>query len=279
MRALSGLERVGVGVCYQDGLRPFYASNRDVIDYIEVPAIPGRLGLVQVDGFRVIVHSIHLSPMSASPIDPEVLEEVRGYVARFPTPWWSEHLSFYKVPGHDTQFVLPPIRTEESLDVVCRNVRALMAQVPLPFILENIPDHFQVPGPLATIDDGLFIGEVCRRTGAGLLLDLNHAHITAHNAGLDAADYLLRLPLEQTVEIHVAGSRLQDGILWDAHEEPLKEEMYGLLDLVLQRQDVKAVTLECLPGLPGDVLRGELERLRAAFARAAAARDAVGAGG
>lgn len=263
MQSLKQLETVGVGISYQDALRPFYRENRDRIDFIEVPAIPGRLRSVDVDGFRTILHSIHLSPLSASPLEPSVVASVLEYVDRYATPWWSEHLSFYKVPGHDTQFILPPIKTPESLRVVCEKIDQLTQRVGLPFILENTPDHFQIP--LGTMSDGEFISEVCRRTGTGLLLDLNHAHITAGNRGSDPLAYLRDLPLDQVVEIHVAGSKLEAGILWDAHEEPLKEEIFEMLDVVLTRGTVRAITLECTAALPADVLRGELDRLRGRF--------------
>ena len=62
----------------------------------------------------------------------------------------------------------------------------------------------------------------------GLVLDLAHARVTAHNLGLNPAAYLAALPLERTAEIHLSrpwlpppASRLQAA---DAHEAPGPEE-------------------------------------------------------
>jgi uncharacterized protein (UPF0276 family) len=115
-------------------------------------------------------------------------------------------------------------------------------------LVENMPRW--TPHRPAYVVDPAFITAVIEETGCGLLLDLAHARVAARYQGDPVRDYLARLPLERTVEIHVSGPRpLSDGgpasesTLYDAHE-PLQEADYALLDWVLSRTQPQAVTLE-----------------------------------
>jgi hypothetical protein len=78
----------------------------------------------------------------------------------------------------------------------------------------------------------------------GLLLDLAHARIAAHNRGEDVCAYLSALPLERVREIHVCGPGPdRSGVLQDEHQE-MGEEDYALLDWTLERTHPLVVTLE-----------------------------------
>ncbi len=103
------------------------------------------------------------------------------------------------------------------------------------------------------------ITEVVSETGCGLVLDTGHARVSAARLGLDAHDYLARLPLNQLVEVHVSGPRVRDGRLVDAHE-PLEEIDYALLDWVLKQARPQLVALEYTR--EADALRDQLLRIR-----------------
>jgi hypothetical protein len=131
-------------------------------------------------------------------------------------------------------------------------------------LVENMPRW--VSSRPAYIADPAFISAVVEESGCGFLLDLAHARVAAHHRGELVHDYLLRLPLERLVEVHVSGPRpeppagsqpaddlpagdlLIGGLptgrqLVDAHQ-PMLEEDYALLAWVLARRRPRAVTLE-----------------------------------
>ena len=56
-----------------------------------------------------------------------------------------------------------------------------------------------------TIDETDFLAEVVRRTGCGLLLDVNNVFVSATNHGCDPHRYLADFPLAAVGEIHLAG--------------------------------------------------------------------------
>lgn len=85
-----------------------------------------------------------------------------------------------------------------------------------------------------------FISSVVRRTGCGLLLDINNAFVSATNHGGSAADYFAALPLEQVGEIHLAGHSEQrddeeEPLLIDCHDRPVADPVWALYADVLAR--------------------------------------------
>ena len=57
----------------------------------------------------------------------------------------------------------------------------------------------------STMGEANFLAELARRTGCGLLCDVNNIFVSAHNIGMDSIDYLATLPVGAVGEIHLAG--------------------------------------------------------------------------
>jgi uncharacterized protein (UPF0276 family) len=192
------------------------------------------------------------------------------------TPWLSVHLDLgwtflaYRWPGPS------PVPRALARRWALRSVRLLKkacaAFVPeRPAVLvENIP-HWSRSRPAYTADPA-FISAVVEESGCGFLLDLAHARVAARYQGEPVHDYLLRLPMERLVEVHVSGprpepqadSRSAGGRLVDAHQ-PMLEEDYVLLAWVLERSRPRAVTLEYSKD-PAQIV-AQLARLRAILDR------------
>jgi uncharacterized protein (UPF0276 family) len=179
---------------------------------------------------------------------PGIMDEIRAYLALTESPWFSAHI----VVGD------PDAAPDDVIPWLVRQVRRLEAALKMSVILENMPGQLW--------DGGLFVAapklitQVIEQTGCRLLLDIAHARIAAARLDMDVRDYLARLPLSRTAQIHVCGPRLQDGALFDAHEA-LQEEDYALLDWVLAHTDLQVLTLEYWQ--ERNPLREQLHRLRA----------------
>jgi uncharacterized protein (UPF0276 family) len=146
---------------------------------------------------------------------------------------------------------------DDIFTTICRNTRALGQALPVPLILENL--DYCPGGAYEHICEPDFIRGVLAETGAGLLLDLAHARVSAARLGLPIARYLGRLPLERVAQLHISGPRLYNGVLADAHE-PLQEEDYALLEDVLTATRPHALTLEY--SRDEDALLEQVQRLR-----------------
>ena len=98
-------------------------------------------------------------------------------------------------------------------------------------LLENPSRYLDFEG--GTWHEADFLSEIVRRTGCGLLLDVNNVHVSCVNLALDAHDYLARLPLHAVGEVHLAGHAVEsfeDGatLLVDDHGAPVAADVWSL---------------------------------------------------
>lgn len=90
------------------------------------------------------------------------------------------------------------------------------------------------------MSETLFIRELARRTGCGLLFDVNNVFVSATNLGFAALDYLADFPLECVGQIHLAGHAEQaddegELLLIDSHDRPVADGVWKLFDIVIGR--------------------------------------------
>jgi uncharacterized protein (UPF0276 family) len=272
------LPRLGVGLGYRLPLHEQIHANSAQIDFLEIIsdqylyASPEKTQRLAALGrtWPLIPHGVGMSIGTATPPDPDYLTRLAALVSLVDAPWFSDHLSFCKVPETDIEHLTPLWFTEESLDAVCRNVRQVTNVVGRPFLLENITYYTPLPGN--EMSEAEFTTRVLEETDIGLLLDVNNVWINSVNHGFDPYGFLRAIPLERTVQIHVAGGRRIGDLLVDTHSTPVTDEVWGLLDHVLARAPVRAILLEWDQDWPDfEVLLGHLRHARAAFSASTAA--------
>lgn len=266
---IATLPALGAGLGFRSPFRGELFLHRDDVDFLEITADHyfdppaekrAELELLE-DHFTLIPHGLSLSLGSAEGLDPEYTDRLLDLVRRLDPPWWSEHLAFTRAGGIEIGHLAPLPFTREAVGVVCRNVEAVRRRTDVPLILENITYTVDLPG--AEMDEAAFLAEVLHRSGCGLLLDVTNLYTNAVNHGYDWRRFLDRLPLERVVQLHFTGGHWRGGTLVDSHSAATPEEVWGVLDAVLERAPVKGVILERDENLPpfGDLL-GELARAR-----------------
>ena len=161
------------------------------------------------------------------------------------SPWISWHLAplpalvTFATLRHGIK--LPHAPAERLIRRFIRKVKRLQVDIGRPVILENMPvlpsgrDLFE--------SDPTVISRVIEETGSRLLLDLAHSRIAAQSRRIPVEEYLLSLPLNKVVQVHLAGVREQAGKLYDAHQS-LQEADYALLEWLLPRIRPQWATLE-----------------------------------
>ena len=100
-----------------------------------------------------------------------------------------------------------------------------------------------------------FIRELARRTGCGLLLDVNNVFVSSINHGYSALDYLVDFPLERVGEIHLAGHTEQaddegDLMLIDSHDGPVADAVWKLFEIVVGRRGAMPTLVEWDSNIP-----------------------------
>ena len=267
-----------IGLAYGPGVPDLIVDEPGLVDYVEIPFeqlrhAPATASLQE--RIPLVLHCASMSVAGYLPPSDATLDAILEEAMRTRTPWIGEHLAFISADGlseHDAETALTytvcPQLSEETVERVVQNLAALRPRFPVPLILENSPQYFEVPGSTMNMVD--FIREVAARTDAGLLLDVTHFLITSINTGVDPEQELDRMPLERVVEIHVSGANVQSGTIWDDHATPASAQIFELLARALRRAKPRALTFEYnwSPNFPRNVLLDHIGRARTMLAAA-----------
>ena len=199
-------------------------------NYLGGGSAPACLDAIRSD-YPVSLHGTGLSLGSAEGLDPAHLARVREVVERARPGLVSEHLSFSVAAGNYLADLLPLPLTEEALGIVCRNVAQVQDHLKRRILVENPSTYLQFRH--STIPEWEFLAQVAKRTGCGILCDVNNIYVSACNHGWRASAYLAALPPEAVGEIHLAGHslrRLDDArtLLIDDHGSRVAPEVWAL---------------------------------------------------
>lgn len=224
------------------------------------------------------IHGVGLSIGGGGALDREHLARLRVLCDRYQPESFSEHLAWSSHGGVFYNDLLPLPYTPATLAAVCRHIDQVQAVLARPMLLENPATYLRFDA--SEIPEAEFLAEVVRRTGCGLLLDVNNVHVSCVNAGADPLAYLAGFPLASVEQIHLAGhhaGRDDAGalLLIDAHGSPVADPVWSLFEHVLERTGPLPTLIEWDNDVPDwPVLRAEAE---AAQRRLDAARRAAAA--
>lgn len=197
--------------------------------------------------YPLSLHGVGLSIGGAGPLDKDHLGRLRALVERYEPTLFSEHLAW---SSHDTVYLndlLPLPYTEETLQRVCDHIGEVQEMLQRPMLLEN-PSTY-VAFAETSMSEVEFLREIVRRTGCGLLLDVNNVFVQATNHGFDATAYLDSFPAEHVGEIHLGGhaeDQDEDGaaLLIDDHGREVADPVWALYARALARTGAKPTLIE-----------------------------------
>jgi hypothetical protein len=221
--------------------------------------------------FPLSLHGVGLSIGSPRPLDREHLARLKGLIRRYQPAQFSEHLAW---SSHDEGFLadlLPLPYDDETLAVVRRHIDETQETLATRMLLENPSTYVQFAD--SAISETEFLAEVVRRTGCGLLLDVNNVFVSATNHGFDPFAYLAAFPLGHVGEIHLAGyaDAVDDQgapLLIDAHNSPVRAAVWALYRETVGRLGPTPTLIEWDNDVPQwPVLAAEARRADAAMAR------------
>lgn len=188
--------------------------------------------------YPLSVHGVGLSIGGDLPLDKAHLARLRRLIERYEPESFSEHLAW---STHDTVFLndlLPVPYDRPTLKRVCEHIDEVQEILGRRMLLEN-PSTY-VAFEQSDLSEIEFLSEIARRTGCGLLLDVNNVFVSATNHAYDAKAYLDAFPVGYVGEIHLAGfaedrDDAGDRLLIDAHGTPVADIVWGLFEHALAR--------------------------------------------
>ena len=241
------------------------AATRPAIGFLEVhaenylaetPALDCLLELRR--DYPVSLHGVALSLGSAEELDHGHLARFKALIARVEPMLVSEHLAWSAIGGAYLNDLLPLPYTETSLDLFCRHVEEAQEAFGRRLLIENPSAYLRFR--YSPIPEPEFMTELARRTGCGILCDVNNIHVSAWNFRFDPMTYVAALPIDAIGEIHLAGHHVAEDvdILIDDHGSRIAKPVWALYAAVLRRFGPMPTLIEWDSNLPAlDVLLDE----------------------
>ncbi|MES9836319.1 MAG: DUF692 domain-containing protein [Candidatus Thiodiazotropha sp.] len=202
--------------------------------------------------YPLSLHSVGTSLGSHLPLDITHLKNLKALVERFQPGLVSEHLSWshgYEWYTHD---LMPLIYTEESLKLIVEHIDQVQEFLGRTILIENPSSYLQFRQ--SEIPEQIFYVEAARRSGAGLLLDINNVFVSCSNHGWSVAEYIAAVPHEMVAEIHLAGHSIQD-LQWtrlriDDHGSPVCAEVWQLYQSYIEANGALPTLIEWDSNIP-----------------------------
>jgi len=235
---------------------------------VEIAAIRPKLGFLEVHAenymaetaaldrllelrreYPVSLHGVALSLGSAERLDRIHLGRFKALIDRVDPILVSEHLAWSAIGGAYLNDLLPLPYTEESLCLFCRHVEEAQ-EVLGRLLIENPSSYLRYIQ--SCIPESEFLTEVARRTGCGILCDLNNIYVSARNFGFDPITYFDALSVEAIGEIHLAGHHAAEDvdILIDDHGSRVAKPVWELYAAALRRVGPVPTLIEWDTNLP-----------------------------
>jgi hypothetical protein len=220
------------------------------------------------------LHGVSLSLAGSEAIDADELGRFAALVGRIEPVLVSEHLAWSRQGGRYFPDLLPIQRSDDALACIAANIGRVQDAIGRRIALENPSHYIALDGH--DWSETAFLAELARRTGCGLLLDVNNVHVSATNLGFDAVAYLDAFPADAVVEVHLAGhhadARLGEALLIDSHGAPVAEAVWALYERFVERAGARPTLIERDTDVPPFAeLLGERSRAHRVLEQAAAA--------
>jgi uncharacterized protein (UPF0276 family) len=235
--------------------------------------------------YPLSLHATGLSLGSAEGLDGEHLADVAELARRLEPGLISDHLSWSAATGLHLPDLLPLPYTEEALAVVARNLDRAQTALKRPLLVENPSTYLRFAS--SVLSEAEFLGELVRRSGCGVLLDVNNVFVSACNLGEDSAARLSQLlqavPPGAVGEIHLAGHAVKplDGgavLRIDDHGSAVSGEVWGLFEAAVARLGPRPALIEWDTDIPAlEVLLAEAAIAEAVLERSVPEAADVGA--
>jgi uncharacterized protein (UPF0276 family) len=203
--------------------------------------------------FPVSLHGVGMSIGGPQALDPAHVQRFAALVTRYEPAFVSEHLAWSTHGAVYYNDLLPLPYNETSLDYVCTHISQLQEALRRRILLEN-PSTY-VAFATSTLSETQFLRTIVKRTGCGLLLDINNVLVSATNCGFSAAEYLNDFPIESVGEVHLAGHSEQTDdegspLLIDSHDREVGDAVWQLYKGVIGKHGPLPTLIEWDSQLP-----------------------------
>jgi uncharacterized protein (UPF0276 family) len=198
------------------------------------------------------LHGVALSLAADADPDMRHVARLKTLVDRFEPFVVSEHLAWSAWRGVYNPGLLPFPRIRSALDRIVANVMRVQDALGRAILIENPALYMSLD--VHEFAETEFLDELVRRSGCGLLIDVNNVFVSANNLGFSAQAYIDTMPGAAIGEIHLAGhaadARYGERLLIDTHDAPICEDVWRLYERLINRIGPKPTLIERDDNIP-----------------------------
>ncbi|BCB05186.1 hypothetical protein KH172YL63_33190 [Bacillus sp. KH172YL63] len=260
----------GVGISYRNEFADQLDDLKEMVDFLEIspelfyhPSTNEELSRLKRD-FTLVAHSLSLSMATFEDINERKLDRLIELSNEINAPFITDHLAVSSVGEYSLTDFIPSFFIDESIHLLKDKARHFHHHVGRQLYLENITYQFNWPNNVYSECE--FWVRLLNETEIGMLLDVSNLYVNSVNHDYDPYQFFDALPKEKINHLHIAGFTEMDGILIDSHAEPVHEEVWRLLEYILENAPVHTINLERDMNLEGTKdVKEDLKRLKQMF--------------
>jgi uncharacterized protein (UPF0276 family) len=181
----------------------------------------------------VVLHGVSLAIGSVDPLPERYLADLAAIVKRIEPALVSDHVCWGTHRGQYVHDLLPLPYTEEALAHVASRVQQVQERLGRRLHLENPSSYVAFKD--STMTEWEFLSQLTRRSGCGILLDVNNVYVSARNFGFDPVEYLRGIPVDRVGYFHLAGHSDKGKYLLDSHDHAVPAPVWDLYREAVRR--------------------------------------------
>lgn len=230
-------------------------------NYMNTEGRPLSMLLKVRQDYPVALHGVGLSVASDDGVSDQYLGKLKKLIDRVDPLIVSDHFCWSSLGGHYSHDLLPFPFNSESLDRICQNVEKTQELLKRQICLENI--SYYLTSKIDELTEPEFINEVCKRTGCGVLFDLNNIYVNSINHQFDPFSFIKALNADNVKQLHLAGPSQEDGFVFDTHSAIVPDIVWKLFEFFNQKKQAVPVIIEWDENIPEfSTLEIEVEKAR-----------------
>ncbi len=287
---MTKITELGIGIIYFSGFENVIESNSNLIDLIEIePQTFWLKNRLESDSFTFnekeidylqsidkpkLFHGVGYPIGSSLSINTNHIPYLKDMMTKLNPLWLSEHLSFNNIQLegdiYNTNFLLPPLQTLESINIASENIKKYRSNFDIPFAFETGVNYLQKHS--FELDDGAFVNTIAEKSDSYILLDIHNLFANQLNGRQPVLEFIKQVDPERIIQIHMAGGFTYKDYYLDAHSGVSNDEVFSIFEKIVKMlPNLKAITFEMLPNYlelefvsESDITK-QLERMRSVW--------------
>lgn len=274
MKKVLNMPYLGFGVGLRTEHYDDFLHGSPKVDWLEIISENFMLGAQRpqyyLDAFKerypIIPHGVSLSIGSSDPLNWDYLHTLKKLVKSVKAPWFSDHLCWTGVHGHNLHNLMPLPYTAEVASFIAQKIRIVQDFMEIPFIFENVSSYVEFQQ--SELSEWQFISAILQEANCGLLLDINNVFVSGFNHHFDPQEYFKEIPLEHVVQCHIAGHTHKGDYILDTHDHDIIDDVWKLYEGLIPTLGDVSILLERDDDIPPiNELEEELDKARNIYAK------------